>query len=180
METSFDTGSESSIETDIFKFVSADFVFGINLSTTQLEFRMERVLLFPRRQLSRNAQTQRHYLQYLDQEAKRQCAGLPLLSGDLYVRIVWFHKAPRNQDIDNIVKTILDGLTTIVYQDDNSIRKCLCEGVDTRQNYAISTNGIRPKEFGELSMMLGLNEHVILVQVGVMQSGQVVSFGPPV
>jgi hypothetical protein len=140
---------------------------------------MDRTLLFARRPLSINAQRRGPYLQYLNIEAAKQCAGLPLLSGDLYVRIIWFHKGPRNQDIDNIVKAILDGLCTIVYLDDNIVRKCTCEGVDTRQNYTLSTNGITPKELSDLSKLLGTHDHIVLVQVGEIPDNHIVSFGLP-
>jgi hypothetical protein len=140
---------------------------------------MERTLLFARRPLSINAQRRGHYLQYISAQAAIQCVGLPLLSGDLYVRIIWFHNGPRNQDIDNVVKAILDGLCTIVYLDDNIGRKCVCEGIDTRQNYTLSTNGIAPKELSDLSKLLGMHDHVVLVQIGVIPSKQVVSFGLP-
>lgn len=46
------------------------------------------------------------------------------LEGNLYARIVWFHRGPTNQDVDNIAKNILDALKGVCYLDDSQITAC--------------------------------------------------------
>ena len=42
-------------------------------------------------------------------------------NGPLCARILWFHKDPTTQDVDNIAKRILDSLKGLVFADDGAI-----------------------------------------------------------
>lgn len=55
-------------------------------------------------------------------QAKQQW-GLPLLSEPFGIRITFFHKTKRKQDIDNFFKLVFDSLTRVCWEDDNLIHQ---------------------------------------------------------
>lgn len=100
------------------------------------------------------------------------------LAGDLYCRIAYFHAVPSTQDVDNIIKSILDALKGVVFQDDVAIVQCLTSKVDIRKNYAISNGNAPGGAAEELTVCLeGQPAHTLYVEVGSVLAQRIV-FGP--
>ncbi len=83
-------------------------------------------------------------------EAVRCMQNVPMLGGDLYARIIWFHNRQPG-DPDNIIKPILDALITVVYTDDRLVAKCSSERIDIGRDYALSTADVPPEVLDALS-----------------------------
>ena len=110
-------------------------------------------------------------------EAARRFAGREPLRGELYVRIVWFHRRPTTQDVDNIAKNILDALKGVVFADDVDVTQCLAYKVNTGLDYTIVERGAPDTAvLDELNDLLE-EDHVLYVEVGSASARQV-HFGP--
>lgn len=65
--------------------------------------------------------------------APRQFAGLPCLSGDLFVRMVWVRER-KSGDVDSRIKATLDLLTAMgIWADDKQVQRLSVERVDDPQ-----------------------------------------------
>jgi Holliday junction resolvase RusA-like endonuclease len=65
------------------------------------------------------------------------------LQGDLYIRILWFHSQQTSQDVDNIIKPVVDSLKSIVFEDDARISQCLVVRIDVRRgDFALPTRNV--------------------------------------
>ncbi|MDQ3815140.1 MAG: RusA family crossover junction endodeoxyribonuclease [Armatimonadota bacterium] len=116
------------------------------------------------------------YKEAIRQAAQARMGQSPPLQGSLYVRIVWFHAVKTTQDVDNIVKPILDALKGVVFADDFQVAQCLAVRIDTNKTY--STSGDAPSGiFEALLSLLSGSDNVLYVEVGA-QAGQQVAFGP--
>ncbi len=100
------------------------------------------------------------------------------LPGDLYARIVWFHRDKTTTDVDNITKPILDALKGVVFGDDYPVRKCVTERIYRGRNYEVTETRIPDWAYERL---LGFLEQdvadILYVEVGPV-FGQRVVFGP--
>jgi hypothetical protein len=101
------------------------------------------------------------------------------LQGDLYIRILWFHSQQTSQDVDNIIKPIVDSLKSIVFEDDARISQCLVVRIDVRRgDFALPTRNVPTEVYNHLVALLAENvDHILYVEVGQVFSQQVV-FGP--
>lgn len=89
----------------------------------------------------------------------------------LYCRILWFHSYATAQDVDNIVKPILDSLKQIVFKDDYQVAQCMAMRVDLSQPYQIEANE-------ELSDLINSGVvDILYVEIGPLDS-QRVRLGP--
>ncbi|RYG68533.1 RusA family crossover junction endodeoxyribonuclease [bacterium] len=132
-------------------------------------------MLLLRRPVSLNAANQK-YKSALKDEASKVAQGSELLAGRLYARIIWFHKDPTTQDVDNIVKPILDSLKGVVFEDDSQIGECRVMKIDTSRPYTF-VGEPETKIFEELSKFLAREEkHVLFVEVGLSPE-QIADFG---
>jgi len=103
----------------------------------------------------------------------------PPLDGDLYCRIVWFHRASVATDVDNIIKPILDAMQGVVCHDDRQVAQAAARRVDNRpglDDFELSTRGILPDVYDGLVLSLG-ERHVVYVESGRLES-KLIRFGP--
>lgn len=64
----------------------------------------------------------------------QSCYGGPMLVGDLYSRIIWFHKYRTTQgDVDNVAKRIHDALKGVLFADDGTITHSMTVRVDATE-----------------------------------------------
>jgi hypothetical protein len=106
--------------------------------------------------------------------------GHAVLTGRLYARITWFQRLRTSGDVDNIAKLILDALKGIVFQDDDSIVRCLTQKTvaDVAGDYLYDPNGLPSETIrSELQILLGTEAHVLYIEVGTIIDPRV-SFGP--
>jgi Holliday junction resolvase RusA-like endonuclease len=138
------------------------------------------VLILARKPVSFNSGAKEKYKQAFGDEARARW-GTKSLTGDLYARIVWFHRETRrgqDGDADNISKPILDALCGIAYADDGQILKRLVHKVDALGEYNISKERGDPRDVAELERLLGARTpHIIYFEVGRLESKSI-SFGP--
>ena len=106
-------------------------------------------------------------------------AKMPLLNGELYARITWFHRVYPQLDIDNIPKPILDALVGIVYDDDHRIAQCLTSRIDTRQDHKLPDVHPVPDILKELHQLINVKklENVIYIEIGQLSKLKIL-FGP--
>ena len=104
-------------------------------------------------------------------------AKLPLLDGELYARITWFHAAEPKLDVDNIVKPIFDALVGIVYDDDHHIAQCVITRVRSRPQPDLSDEHILPDLYSQLKKLIRNHPHVLYIEVGQLSLSKVI-FGP--
>ena len=102
----------------------------------------------------------------------------PLMVGRLYIRINWFFSKPGGPDIDNIIKSIVDAMRTIVYVDDSTFVKALACKHDLRNGIPPLSDKNIPLDvsdvFDELVEQLGtLHDSILYIEVGQVQSDRV-------
>ena len=74
-----------------------------------------------RKPVSLNARPNPVYAREIAAQAQ-SCYDGPMLAGDLYSRIIWFHKYRTTQgDVDNMAKRIHDALKEVQFADDGTI-----------------------------------------------------------
>lgn len=112
----------------------------------------------------------------IDQVGK---AKLPLLDGQLYARITWFHAVYPQLDVDNIAKPILDALVGVVYDDDNRIAQCVITRIDTRQDSKLPDIHPLPDILEKLYQFIRVEKqkHVLYIEIGQHSEPKIV-FGP--
>ena len=106
------------------------------------------------------------------------CAKTPLLDGELYARIVYFHTIKTELDVDNIPKPILDALIGIVYDDDHRIAQCLTTRVHAQRDYT-TTDNLQFSEIHEIikNFVKEGKKHVLYIEVGPISEYHI-GFGP--
>lgn len=113
--------------------------------------------------------TTTRYQAQLAREATGWFARRARLTGDLYMRIVWFHRDRTAQDADNIAKRISDSLIGIVYDDDLLISKYLIERIRYDPGVTTLTREIPSPIYNKLVSLMARNEkHMLYVEVGVV------------
>lgn len=107
-------------------------------------------------------------------------AKLPLLDGELYARITWFHAVEPDMDVDNIVKPIFDALVGMVYDDDHRIAQCVITRVDSRQEPDLPDTHAFPDVLEKLAKFIKeeKRKHVLYIEIGQIPSPQKIVFGP--
>ena len=104
-------------------------------------------------------------------------AKTPVLDGELYARITYFHAEKTELDVDNIPKPILDTLIGIVYDDDHRISQCLITRV-SQKDYSLEEDYFLPNVYEDLTNLLAEDhKDVLYVEVGNVSSHKVYS-GP--
>jgi hypothetical protein len=130
-------------------------------------------MVVPRRPISSNAGPNTKYSEAIAHAARGKEPGI--LQGPLYARIIWFHKHPTAQDVDNIAKRILDSLKDIVYRDDHAITHCLAIRVDARSAYEITDP--EPGQADDLSLVRHLDDNevrdVLYIEIGARTSTKI-------
>ena len=136
------------------------------------------VMVLPRRPVSVQGGPNKKYKEALSQAAAIRMQGIGMLDGSLYARIIWFHRVKTSQDIDNIVKPILDSLKGVVYKDDFQIEQCLATRIDLQRSYVLSDRDVDAGTYQEIVEMIAFPYNDILyIEIGPMALNQVV-FGP--
>ncbi len=135
-------------------------------------------LVLPRRPLSQGAGGRGSFQEAVREAARRKFAGQEPLQGNLYARILWFHRQPTTQDVDNVVKNILDALKGVVYGDDVSIVQCIASKIDIARGYEIEDRYAPEEAFEELLSMLSQAwPDVLYIEIGTVSTIRV-TFGP--
>ncbi len=119
----------------------------------------------------------RWYDQQLQEAAHAR--GARLLSGPLYVRIVWFQSRWERGDVDNIAKRVLDALKGIVFQDDDEIVWCLTQKTLTSdRSFAIdASEAPSDTTLSEIEALIGSEQHVLYIEIGPI-TNLTISLGP--
>ena len=94
---------------------------------------MEFWMLLPRRPIAAKNPNP-NYTQALRDAAAVRMNGRGAFSGSLYARVVWMHRTATTQDVDNILKRILDALKGVVFADDFAITHCMAGHSGARQS----------------------------------------------
>ena len=99
-------------------------------------------------------------------------AKTPLLDGQLYARITWFHAEEPKLDFDNIVTPILDALIGVVYDDDQRIAQCLVTRIDSRQDLDLPDIHSLPDILETLTTLIKKekHKHVLYLEIGEISS----------
>lgn len=98
-----------------------------------------------------------------------------LLRGRLYARINWFHGEPTTQDVDNIVKPILDSLKSIVFVDDSQIGECHVTRIDLSRPYQFSGEPDLETFTRFSALQLAHEKHILWIEIGEAAE-QIVTF----
>jgi hypothetical protein len=139
---------------------------------------MSFVLLMPRRPPSGNKPPNRRFQEALRAAAQARVGTQPLLEGNLFSRITWFHREKTTQDVDNLAKNIHDALKGIVFRDDVQIVQCLTGKIDATQPFAVAERTGPAAVIAQLySLLSGEHEHVLCIEIGPVSHSRVV-FGP--
>lgn len=133
-------------------------------------------MVVARRPISANKGPNPRYTEALREAARSKQP--KLLNSPLYARILWFHKDPTTQDVDNIAKRVLDSLKGFVFDDDGAISHFLAARIDATMDYEL---GGTPPSDDDTELLLRLldddsERHVLYVEIG-SRTGMVVNFG---
>ncbi len=138
------------------------------------------VLVIARKPISLNAGGKEKHKKAIAEEARLRFRGPPL-TGELYARILWFHRerpGGRDGDADNICKPIIDALNGIAYRDDLQVVKRLVHKVYMSNELDFEEAGRPPGVLAEILRLIGMAEkHIIYIEIGPLRSTKV-SFGP--
>jgi hypothetical protein len=137
-------------------------------------------MVVPARPISLDARFKDRFQARLQAKALQSFVGQQRLGGDLYIRILWLHRQPTIQDIDNIAKRIVDALKGVIYDDDNVIVSCLTRKLLYTSDTVIQSSheDALQEAVEELIELMGLDEpHILYVEVGPAESTQI-NFGP--
>ena len=123
-------------------------------------------MVVARRPISANKPPNPRYTEALREMARSRQP--EILSGPLYARILWFHKDPTTQDVDNIAKRILDSLKGLVFEDDGVISHCLAARIDATMDYELNGSPPSDRDTDVLLELLAddLSRHVIYIEIG--------------
>jgi hypothetical protein len=103
--------------------------------------------------------------------------GQTLLDGRLYLRLTYFHQEPTSQDVDNMIKRILDALKGTVFADDFDVTQCLAQRIYIPYGFTIAEQHPSARVMQELISLIDQKvPHFTYVEIGQAAS-QVLSFG---
>ena len=132
-------------------------------------------MVVPERPLSLQAKSKVHkdrYKYLLSEKAKQEFSDRKIFTTDLYIKIIWCHRLPTEQDIDNITKPILDSLKEVIYRDDKIICQCHLYRIDLRKNPEIKTTEDLDDEIVRTTLKIRElidqreNNHILYIEVG--------------
>ena len=131
-----------------------------------------------RKNSNRGKETKSTFIESLRREAQATYQDTPMLEGELYARIIWFHQN-RPGDPDNIIKPILDALQTVVYDDDKAIVKVASERFNLRAISIVLPATITPPSIFDtlVNLIAEQHEHILFIEIGVLPSHDLY-FGP--
>lgn len=86
-------------------------------------------MVIPGKARSKRAKSASQFEEHIRKIAKNATCG-KLWLGDLRLNIHYFHRGRSRPDLDNVVKTIFDGLKGGLYEDDNQIKGFNMEAYD--------------------------------------------------
>jgi Holliday junction resolvase RusA-like endonuclease len=140
-------------------------------------------MVVPERPLSLQAKSKAHkdrYKNLLSEKAKQEFSDRKIFITDLYIKIIWCHRLRPEQDIDNILKPILDSLKEVIYRDDKIICQCHLYRIDLRRNpEIISTEDMDVEIIKTTTDMQNLikqpdNNHILYIEVGNVSEMKIV------
>jgi crossover junction endodeoxyribonuclease RusA len=136
------------------------------------------VLILDERPLSQQARFKSQYQQRVQIAAKKAFDGQPVFPGDVYVRITYCQSGPPRQDIDNIIKPLLDALKGVIFADDVFVRQCTAERIFLDRSFTISDRFRSDEGFRDLSELLDQGvADILFIEVGTAPA-QHMTFGP--
>jgi hypothetical protein len=143
---------------------------------------MEFWMLLPRRPIAANKNMNPKYAQALRDAASSRMNGRATLRGSLYARVVWMHRVATRQDVDNIIKRILDALKGVVFADDFAVTHCMSARIDARAGLTFDATRIDADVYAALlSMYATETDHMLYVEVGcadpIMTTGPLIAPG---
>jgi len=136
------------------------------------------VMVLPEKPLSQQANGRRKYQQRIGATAAARFVGRSSFTGEVYVRITYCQEGPPKQDIDNIIKSIVDALKGVVMSDDIMVRQCSADRIFLDRDFTISDRSRSVEAHNALAALLAQGAPDILyIEVGVAPD-QRIAFGP--
>ena len=134
-------------------------------------------MALPRRPISANKQNPGLFVQTI-KAAARQHWPRTVLDGPTWIRVVWFHRSAVRQDVDNILKRVIDGLKTVVYEDDSTAVRCLAARVHMTPLLALPSDALESPAYDQLSRLLADRpQHILYIEVGLVSDQRQFSMG---
>ncbi len=135
-------------------------------------------LLLPIRPISSGSGGKQRFQERIRAAATEAFGGRARLRGSLYARITYLHLQPAMQDVDNLIKRILDAMKGIVFDDDGEVRQCLAERIAVADRFTIAERR-RPSGIVDrlLEFLAEGQPHITYIEVG-HAARQALSFGP--
>lgn len=97
---------------------------------------------------------------------------------NLYARVYYFHKGPRQIDADNLSKPVLDALSEVVYEDDSLVLDRQAVKVNLREADGYSLSDDLPTVWYEkLISSIDRYNDFLLIEIGELQKISVVFGG---
>lgn len=128
---------------------------------------MSFIVLLPRRPISQQNKSNPKYKDALRTAATERPIGPFRLEERLYCRILWFHRLPTRQDVDNIVKPIFDALKGVIFEDDYQVSQCLVARINLEEPYRVEARDNAAAAHDSLLDMINANHNDILyIEVG--------------
>lgn len=122
------------------------------MATTQPEY----IVIVPGVARSKHARSASRYEQAVNRAARESFAQ-PLRARNLSVGVRHFYTSGHRVDLDNLLKSVLDGLKGAAYDDDSQIVKVSAERYNISESYAVED--FRPQE---LDLLLARQDFVVI------------------
>lgn len=97
---------------------------------------------------------------------------IPLVDGELYAAVYYFHNVPTQLDADNLSKPVIDALTNVLYSDDRLIKLRHSGIFDLRSGDAneIDLTKMPNNVINDFINKLGESDHILYVEVGELDN----------
>ena len=123
-----------------------------------------------RRPISQQANSRTKFIESVRNEIRPRHEQLPV-DEELYARIVWFHRSKRDQDVDNIIKPLLDAMQSVVYHSDKQVRECAAIAIDASRQIDVADDAAESAAYGTLLSAISatrepINSHVVYIEIG--------------
>ena len=133
---------------------------------------MRFILIEPRRPISGQRGVNHRYQSALRQAIEGRLKTRFASNVPVYCRILWFHRRPTSQDVDNIVKPILDSLSGSVFGDDYQVSQCLVMRINLEEPYTVDGD---EEAVGELQdVIISGHDDILYIKVDGMESQRAV------
>ncbi len=86
---------------------------------------MEFIVIGAPRSANANPRSRRRWRERVAQAARERIQSEGLTDADLAVLIIYFYHGETTLDVDNIAKSLLDGLKGVLFRDDNQVSELL-------------------------------------------------------